>query len=294
MPWFAYGPGPELPGDQREDDGKSLCFDSPPLDRDLDSLGAPTLDLEFAVDRPASFLAVRLCDVKPDGSSTRINLGLHHLNRHWNDREPMPLEPGIRYCLNLPLDFKGYLFRRGHRIRLALSTTYWPMVWPSPEPVTLTVFAGRSRIGIPLRQPDSDRELEPAFDPPRAGLSPARTQVEPVRRSRIVHHDLVTDQTVMTISEDNGAYRLDDLDWEVSSQNEKTFRIRNDDPVTAEAEVSWSWKYRRADWETRTHTSSRLSCETGRLFCTVAVKAHEGPELVFEREWIFEFPRDLL
>src|SRR3990172_3119336 len=31
MPWFQHGASPELPGDQRADDGKSICFDSPPL-----------------------------------------------------------------------------------------------------------------------------------------------------------------------------------------------------------------------------------------------------------------------
>ena len=32
-----------------------------------------------------------------------------------------------------------------------MSTTYWPFVWPSPEPVTLTLVAGKSRLVLPVR-----------------------------------------------------------------------------------------------------------------------------------------------
>src|SRR5688500_20347685 len=48
----------------------------------------------------------------------------------------------------------------GNRVRLAVSTTFWPMIWPSPEPVTLTLHAGRSRLELPVRPPRAgDAEL---------------------------------------------------------------------------------------------------------------------------------------
>ena len=40
-------------------------------------------------------------------------------------------------------------FPAGHRIRLALSTTYWPMVWPAPETATVTIFGGT--LDLPVR-----------------------------------------------------------------------------------------------------------------------------------------------
>ena len=44
--------GPELPGDQRPDDARSLCFDSEPLAAPLDIVGAPAVRLRLAADRP--------------------------------------------------------------------------------------------------------------------------------------------------------------------------------------------------------------------------------------------------
>lgn len=77
----------------REDDGKSLTFDRAPLEEGIETLGAPVLDLEFSVDRPTAFLAIRICEVKPDGTSVRVNLGLHNLTRRNSEREPVALVP---------------------------------------------------------------------------------------------------------------------------------------------------------------------------------------------------------
>ena len=52
------------------------------------------------------------------------------------------LVPGRRYSVRIQLNEAGAVFPAGHRIRVALSTSYWPMIWPSPEKATVTVFGG--------------------------------------------------------------------------------------------------------------------------------------------------------
>lgn len=39
----------------------------------------------------------------------------------------------------LRLDCCGHRFVKGSKIRLSLATTFWPMFWPMPESVTLTL-----------------------------------------------------------------------------------------------------------------------------------------------------------
>ena len=51
--------GPEMPVDQRPDDGSSVTFDSPVLDVPLDILGDPVLQLRLACDRADGQLIVR-------------------------------------------------------------------------------------------------------------------------------------------------------------------------------------------------------------------------------------------
>src|SRR3546814_688405 len=95
MPWFLHGPAAELPGDQRADDGKSLCFDSQSLTEPLEILGAPELKLEIEVDQPTAFLAVRLCDVAPDGSSKWVTYAILNLN-HRDGRRTSELQSLMR------------------------------------------------------------------------------------------------------------------------------------------------------------------------------------------------------
>ena len=86
--------GPELPGDQRDDDLKSACFDGAPLDAPLDIVGGPVVRLSVRADRPKGMLAVRLCDVQPDGASTRITYGVLNLCHRGGHEFPESLRRG--------------------------------------------------------------------------------------------------------------------------------------------------------------------------------------------------------
>src|SRR6185437_10328490 len=81
---------------------------------------------------------------------------------------PAPLTVGQRYRVQIKLNDAGSVFPAGHRVRLALSTTYWPMIWPSPEKATLLIFAGA--LDLPVRAPlATDGRLsfpEPESAPP--------------------------------------------------------------------------------------------------------------------------------
>src|SRR3546814_19792025 len=91
------------------------------------------------------FRSVRLCDVAPDGSSKRVTYATLNLNHRDGREPPKPLTPGERFKITVPLIETGYSFLPGHRIRVAISTTYWPLIWPSPTPVKLTVYSPDER-----------------------------------------------------------------------------------------------------------------------------------------------------
>ena len=68
--YFPFTFGPELPGDQRPDDALSVCFDQPVLTEAIDIVGAPEVSVRLSSDRRQANIAVRLCDVHPDGASS--------------------------------------------------------------------------------------------------------------------------------------------------------------------------------------------------------------------------------
>jgi hypothetical protein len=129
--WVPFAPT-ELPREQSADDAKSLVFDTAPLKRDLEMLGAPALHIRIAGDQEIAKLAVRLCEVGPDGRSWLVCYGLLNLTHRDGDGDPSPLEAGRTYDVAVPLNFTAHRFKAGSRIRIALSEGLWPLVWPSP------------------------------------------------------------------------------------------------------------------------------------------------------------------
>ena len=107
--WCSYGGSDgDFPGDQRTDDGCSLCFDTLPLGAPLAFFGTPRLHLAFSVDQPVAKICVRLNDVAPDGASTRITYTLFGLNHAWDQANPIALEPGKIYRATIPLNTIAY------------------------------------------------------------------------------------------------------------------------------------------------------------------------------------------
>ncbi len=292
--WCAYGTGPDLPSDQRADDAGSLVFDSDPLERRIEILGAPAVELELAADRPIAMVAVRLNVIAPDGAVSRVTYGLLNLTHRESHEFPTPLEPGRRYRVRVQLNDAGQAFLPGHRLRVAVSTCYWPIAWPSPEPVTLTVYAGASFLELPVREPRaSDAELAPL---PPAQLPPALpvTMLVPASEGRKVIYDAWRDEVAVEAHDDQGTKRFDGIGLVTRGRQDHRYVIRPDDPLSARAEVSWIVGMSRGDWSIETRTSTVMTSTRTHFQLHARLDAFEGEARVFSRNWRSEIPRDLV
>jgi len=162
--YFPFAFGPELPDEQSLDDARSCCFDSAALDAPMDIVGAPELDIAVAVDRPMALVAARLCDIRPDGTSALITMGVLNLTHRHSAERPELLVADESFNARVVLDHIAYRVPAGHRLRLALSTTYWPFVWPSPTAAVMTLASGS--LNIPSRPYASQDEV--SFAAPEA------------------------------------------------------------------------------------------------------------------------------
>ncbi len=149
--WFPDIFSIDLAADQTPDDKRSLTFDSVPLTDAIEILGRPMVKILVSSDKPVAKLSVRLNKVTPDGKSWSVSYGILNLTHRTSDSNPTALEPHRRYEVDVQCFFTAHRFKKGSMIRLAVSESLWPMVWPSPEPVTLRITTGASLLLLPVR-----------------------------------------------------------------------------------------------------------------------------------------------
>ena len=288
--WGGHGDALEFPPDQRPEDGLSLSFDTGPLAEPVEILGVPVARLDLAADQPLALVAVRLCDVWPDGASTLITRGLKNLAHRTSDSRPEPLVPGQRYPVDVPLNAIGYQVPAGHRLRLAVSPTYWPWAWPAPERVTLSVFTGGSVLDLPVWMSSGEHVPPAHFAVPERAPMP---QHDPLggESGREVRRDVATG-TVEVINTVDDGHRLLDDGLEYREHERDVYHVVEGDPLSARVECVRAFSVGRAQWRITVRTVSTMSATAGSFQVTNALDAYEGDDRVFTRTWNAEVPRD--
>ncbi|MBB3189867.1 CocE/NonD family hydrolase [Halomonas cerina] len=290
--WCSYSESTDLPTDQRLEDGGTLCFDSAPLAEAVEILGQPVVELELSADRPQAMVAVRLSDIASDGSVTLVTYGLLNLSHRAGHAHPEPLTPGARYKVSVRLNHVAQAFPVGNRIRVAVSSSYWPLAWPSPLPVALTLYPGGCRMRLPSRpMREEDADL-PDLGEPRMAPGPATTLLVPAHREWTVLFNLATNEATLRVIDNDGCWRLDDPDLTLGYDVTESYRYANDDYATVCGEVVNSRRVERGDWRVDTATRTVLSTTATHFHLNATLDAYEGGERVFSRTWNESIPRD--
>lgn len=295
--WCPFNMDTELPTDQRMDDGRSLTFDSAPLVAGFEMLGAPLVHLDVSFDKPVAFLSLRLNEVTPGGASSRVTYQVLNACHRDGHEHPEALEPGKRYRIRVQLRDCAYRFQAGNRLRVAVSTCAWPLVWPSPEAVRLTVHAGASELEIPVRPPRAAdaglRDLGPAFVPEPG----AKTVIEPGSRtdgSKVMEWQVAEQKLVIRSKGNTGRYVINETGTELSGGWQETSEITDHDPTAARVEYTRWHGFKRGDWNVRVESLLRVAVTREDFLLTGEVRTFDGDQEFFSRVWERKIPRQLV
>ena len=286
--FFPMGLAAEMPGDQAEDDALSLCFTSDPLPEALSLLGAAEVRLRLTSDCPRAILIARLCDVGPDGSSTRIAHGILNLCHRDSMEHPSDVPVGVPFDVVLRLDQCAHRLAPGHRLRVALSTSYWPFVWPTAVTPRLQVLSGV--LVLPVHHgADADECSFPVADVPPTLPVTRHGDDRAVRR---IERDLLTGAVTLVV-EDHSAPVTHAHGLTAASGMTERWTVRPDDPLSAAFETTWHQALSRTDtgWQVTTEATMRMTATAGALRMTASLVAHEGGAQVFRRDWDESVPR---
>ena len=296
--WCAFGSDGEMPRDQRPDDGFSLEFDSEPLGERLEILGAPVLRLRLRADHPQGNLCARLCDVAPDGTSLRVSYAVLNLAHRDGHEHPEPLVPGEFYDLRLQLNDIGHAFPAGHRIRIALSTTYWPTIWPGPTADVLGIVTGVSRLELPVREPRASDASLREFEPPDMAAGLPVNRLRPHRFRRSLSMDLTTNVLRYELEgsefDDASLVHFEDIDLKVGYTLSKRYAIQEDDPLSAAETIEQRATLARGDWKILIDFRMTLTADADRFHLDGELHATEGGKPFASRAWDLSLPRRLV
>jgi len=184
--------------------------------------------------------------------------------------------------VRVQLDDIAYRVPAGHRLRLAISTSYWPVIWPSPEPVTLTVQTEGSRISLPIRKGGATGpEIEPMALAEQVNLEILQ---DPVTERRICR-DLVSGEVMIHAVDDTGLKRIPSHGIEFRTSSRENYAIRDDDPLSARMSAHWVTETARGEWRVRTESSQRMWSDRTSFHLEAELIGFEGEREVFRRNW---------
>ncbi|MFI5758314.1 CocE/NonD family hydrolase [Streptomyces sp. NPDC051569] len=297
--FFPFGNDADLPPDQRDEDARSACFEFPvasgPAARPIEILGRPRVRLRLRMEVPAGQAIARLCDVAPDGSSTLVTRGVLNLSsRNGRDRvEPWP--EGATEDVIFELNAIGHTFPPGHRIRLAVSSAYWPWIWPQADSAGFVLDPTGSFLELPVRTPERGAppiSFEPAEQSAPLGVvHPATLDGE--RPERLVIRDVAEGLWRLEVDPRYGGTRLYPDGLEYTEEALESYTIQESAPLSAHTHAEWRIRLRRPEpaWDARVETRSGISCDADVFVTTNEVICHDGSEVVFHRTWEKRIPR---
>ena len=276
--WF----GPDYPTDQRRDDALSVCFDSRPLDEDLMILGNPKLKLNLSSDKSCGQITVRLSDIRPDGQISRITYGTINLsNRDALDAGQL-VNAMQAYAIEIEMDFIAQTIPKGHRMRISLSDSYFPLLWTAPEKAAITLESSMQSLELPVYIGSA---IENPFQSVRTAPAEPITMLRESSNKRQIIEDVASSAITVEIEDDFGCMKFDKHGLCVDQVVQEKYSAHPEDPNQTKASTHWIHKSGRGDWQVMSESTMNISCDKDNFYIEASLVASYGEELIHEQTW---------
>lgn len=256
--------------DAREDDAWGLSFDTPPLREPMEILGFVRANLFASASAPRANWIVRVNDVAPDGTSTIVTYGfLNGTHRHGHVT-PSDIVPGEMMELGFDLFCTGYCFERGHRIRVVVTNAYFPVIWPSPLPLTTRLHTGGAAASF-IAFPVLEARHATASHLPVLGQALTTAERQDAMTAYRAERDYVTGRT--------------DVRWTMGGDKIGCMVARGD-PAHAVLSTEMQVQYQALDGRrVETRTRGTLASDATSFHMKISVALAENGRELRSREW---------
>jgi hypothetical protein len=292
LSWGAGGAPNGLGRDLRPDEAFGPTFTSEELDEPLDVVGFPVALLAWESSAPIATAVVRLSDVAPDGTSAQVTAGILNLTHRLSHGDPAPLEPGVVANIRVPMRATAYRFLPGHRIRLAIASSAWPVIWPSPFPAEHAIHLADSRLVLPRLPAGAATLPVPPFKTTPAGIREVGGSTEEPPSWRVT--DDVIDGSVTVTSSEFGEMILPGGRTSLYAGERLEMTARDDDPAHARLHNDVVYRLRDQGSEILVEASGTIRSTETDFHMNVGLRVTLDGAPFFERGWLETIARRLV
>jgi putative CocE/NonD family hydrolase len=297
LSWGAGSPPNGLGRDLRPDEAFGPTYTSEPLADPVEILGVPEVVLHLAASSPVATAVVRLTDVAPDGTSAQVSAGILNLSHRQSNTAPEPLEPGRVVEVRIGLRPAGYRFPPGHRIRVSLASSAWPVIWPSPFATEFELHRGPSapsRLVLPVIPPAAGPgdvavpqfKTTPPDQPAIGGEGSADLPVWRVT-------DDVIEGTVTVTVHDGGEDVLDD-GRRLYAAETLVMTASDADPARATLDADVVYRWQDHDFQAEIRARSTQTSDADAFHLAIELDVDVDGEPFFRRAWHEDIERRLV
>ena len=169
---FPWGPMDQRGVEQRRD---VLVYTSGALRKDLEVTGPVRVALWISTSAPDTDFTAKLVDVFPGGEARNLTDGILRLRYRDSLEKPALARPGQDYQIALDAGVTSNVFRKGHRIRLEISSSNFPRFDRNPN------------TGRPVGEETELRKASQVVYHDRARASYVLLPVIPAPAARAIH-----------------------------------------------------------------------------------------------------------
>jgi putative CocE/NonD family hydrolase len=297
---LSWGAGSQPNGvarDLRPDDAFGPMFTSAPLAADLDVVGVASVVLRWESPVPVATAVVRLQDVAPDGTPFQVSAGILNLTHRSSHASPEPLEPGVVTEVRIALRATAHRFAAGHRIRLSVASSMWPVVWPSPFPAEYGLHLGgagpsASRLILPTLPAGHVGAVVPPFKTSPAGLRQIGSYRGEPPTWQVIED--VIDGSVTVVTSEFGESTLPDGRTTLYSGERLEMTARDADPAHARMHNEVVYRVREEGSEILIEANGTVRTTATDFHMNVGLKVTLDGAPFFERGWLETIPRRLV
>ena len=294
--WSAGGISFYLPEDQRQDEALSLVYTSEPLEQDLHLLGWPKVTLYGSSSAEVATFVAKIAEVAPDGTSALIVDGSLNGTRRGNLaaalKNPQPMKPGEVYELDIPMFPTGWVVKKGHRLRLAISGADFPNLWPTPFEATNRVYRGgqyESRLVLPVVRA-SQLEAPEFLAAPQLKTIVSSYGEAPVQQT-------IMDQLSGTVTVTNRRASTTVLENNLGSlfrSGEYMCTADRNDPAHANIVGTHTYIYKRDGDEIKVVAESSIRATRDAFHLLIQLNVTKNGQQFFQKNWSHSEPRRLM